>query len=128
MSNIRILLKRLNFNNLYDIVIDSNVLPKIYNDVKEGYILWNDNCRIPNISAYDKSIVHLIQKNVAPNCSSNAPLTSVILDISTWSYTLKINHDFNSQVSKSIVNCCYSSIVRNELKLKKNLRDDDRYK
>lgn len=100
----------------------------MYDNVKEGYIVWNDNCRIRNISVYDKTIKHLIKKSKPPKCYSKSPLTSVILDADTWTYTLKINHGFNSTISNSTVNCCYSSIIRNELKFKKNSKDDDRFK
>lgn len=106
----------------------SGSLTKFDDNVKKGYIVWSDNCQIPNISAYDKSIKYLIKKSNPPKCSSNLPLTSVILDVKTWSYTLKINHGSNSQKSKSTINCCYSSIVRNELIIKKSPKDDDRYR
>lgn len=96
--------------------------------MKKGYIVWNKNCRIPNISAFDKSIKHLIKKNISPKCSLKLPLTSVKLDVDTWSYTFKINHNVISKSFKSVVECCYSSIVRSQLKFKKNLKDDDRYK
>lgn len=108
--------------------IDSQILIKIDDNVKEGYVVWNDNCKIPNISAHDKSIKHLIKKNNSPKCSSKLPLTSVVLDVNTWSYTFKINDNFKSLIFNSrIINCCYSSIVRNELKFKNNSKDDDRY-
>lgn len=110
-------------------VIDSKILPppSIDDNVKEGYVVWNENCQIPNISAHDKSVQNLFKTSNPPKCSSKSPLTNVILDSDTWSYTLKINHDFNSQTSKSIINCCYSSINRKKLKIKKNSKDDDRY-
>lgn len=108
--------------NFYDIFIDFEISTRIDDNVKKGYVVWNDNCQIPNISAYDDSIKHLIKKSNHPKCFANASLTNVVLNVSTWSYTLKINHDL-----KSIINCCYSSIVRNELKFKTNLKDDDRY-
>jgi len=104
--------------------IDTKILPTINNNVKEGYVVWNENCRIPNISVYDKTITNLIKKINSPKCFSTLPLTSVILDVDKWFYTFKINHGLESQ----IVNCCYSSIVRNELKFKNNPKDDDRYK
>lgn len=85
--------------------------------------MWNEYCQIPNISAYDKSIQNFIEKCDFPKCSSKSPLTSIILNVDTWSYTFKINHS-----KKSIYNCCYSSITRNQLKFKKNQKDDDRYK
>lgn len=103
---------------------------KIRNDdnVKDGYIVWSDSCQIPNMSVYDKSIENLIKKIKPPMCSK-MPLTSVILDANTWSYTFKINRDsLDSKLSKSTIECCYSSIVRNELKLKKEPKDDDRFK
>ncbi|VVC33777.1 Alkaline-phosphatase-like, core domain,Alkaline phosphatase-like, alpha/beta/alpha,Protein of unknown [Cinara cedri] len=108
--------------------IDSKVLPKIDDNVKEGYVVWNENCQIPNISAYDDSVKNVFKTSSPPKCFSKSPLTSVILDEDTWSYTFKINHDSNSKMSLSTVNCCYSSIVRNELKFKNNANDDDRYK
>ncbi|XP_060841555.1 uncharacterized protein LOC132922196 isoform X1 [Rhopalosiphum padi] len=120
------------YNSYYRNVIktDNNtkISIKIDDSVKEGYVVWNDNCRIPNISAYDKTIKHLIKKSNSPKCFSTLPLTSVILDADKWSYTFKINHRLHSQILKSTVNCCYSPIVRNELKFKNNPKDDDRYK
>jgi len=113
---------------IYINFIDTKISIKIDDSVKEGYVVWNDNCRIPNISAYDKTIKHLIKKSNSPKCFSTLPLTSVILDADKWSYTFKINHGLHSQISKSTVNCCYSPIVRNELKFKNNPKDDDRYK
>ncbi|XP_001945027.2 uncharacterized protein LOC100165313 [Acyrthosiphon pisum] len=107
---------------------NTKILTKFNDTVKEGYVVWNDNCRIPNISAYDKTIKSFIKKINSPKCFSTLPLTSVILDVNKWSYTFKINYGLHSQISKSIVNCCYSSIVRNELKFKNNPKDDDRYK
>jgi len=115
-------------NLIYVIFIDTKILTKIDDNVKEGYVVWNDNCRIPNISAYDKTIQSFIKKSNSPKCFSTLPLTSVILDVNKWSYTFKINYGLHSRISKSIVNCCYSSIVRNELKFKNNPKDDDRYK
>lgn len=106
---------------IYEVFTDSQILIRVDDNVKEGYIVWNDNCKIPNISAYDKTIKHLIKKTHHPVCSSESPLTSVVLDVNTWSYTLKINHN------SKIIKCCYSSIVRNELKFKNNSKDDDRY-
>lgn len=110
------------------IFIDTKISTKIDDQVKEGYVVWNDNCRIPNISAYDKTIQKLIKKSTPPKCFSTMALTSVILDVDKWSYTFKINQGIHSKISKSIVTCCYSSIVRNELKFKINSKDDDRYK
>jgi hypothetical protein len=101
----------------------SNIITEIDNNVKKGFVVWNDYCRIPNISAYDKSIQNLIKKTDFPKCSSKSPLTSTVLNVKTWSYTFQINHNL-----KSISNCCYSSIYRTELKFKKNQKDDDRYK
>lgn len=86
-------------------------------------MVWNEYCQIPNISAFDKSIRNLIEKSDVPKCSNKSPLTNTILNVDTWSYTFHINHSF-----KLISNCCYSSINRNELKFKKNQKDDDRYK
>lgn len=80
------------------------------------------------MSVYDKSITNLIKKRKPPKCSK-LPLTSIILDANTWSYTFKINRGIlDSKMSKSIIKCCYSSIIRSELKFKKNPKDDDRYK
>lgn len=89
--------------------------------------MWNDNCQIPNISAFDPSVKNVIKKTKAPKCSSIPPLTSVVLDVDSWTYTFKINLDLNLNISSTIVNCCYSSIVRNQLKFKKTKTDDDRY-
>lgn len=107
---------------------DLKIITRIDDSVKEGYIVWSDNCRIPNISVYDKSIKHLIKKLKLPKCSK-LPLTSVVLDVNTWSYSFKINHaSLDSKMSKSIITCCYSSIIRDALKFKKHPKDDDRYK
>lgn len=111
----------------YNIFIDSITPTKVNDFVKKGYVVWNDNCQIPNISVYDKSVTNFIKKMNPPKCTSNMPMTNVILDVDTWTYTFKINYDFNSQISRSAVSCCYSSIVRSELKLKKKSNDDDRY-
>lgn len=107
---------------------DSEIPPRIDVNVKKGYIVWSDSCRIPNISVYDKSIKYLIKKSNPPKCSSKSPLTSVILNPDTWSYTFKINHATMSQTSEPIVKCCFSKITRNKLKFKISSEDDDRYK
>lgn len=107
---------------------DSEIPSRIDVNVKNGYIVWSDSCRIRNISVYDKSIKHLIKKSNPPKCSSKSPLTSVILNTDTWLYTFKINHSTISQISKPIVKCCFSKIIRNKLKFKINSGDDDRYK
>lgn len=108
--------------------LDSEKFTRNDNLKKNGYVVWSDSCRIPNISAYDKSIKHLIKKSHPPKCSSKLPLTNVVLDANRWSYTFKINHAVLSKTNKQIVECCYSSIFRNKLEYKKSLVDDDRYK
>lgn len=108
--------------------IGLKIITKNDDNVKDGYIVWSDSCQIPNMSIYDKSIEHFIKKSKLPKCSK-LQLTSVILDANTWSYTFKINRDsLDSKMSKSTIKCCYSSIVRNELKFKKEPKDDDRFK
>ncbi|XP_050441154.1 uncharacterized protein LOC126846077 [Adelges cooleyi] len=96
------------------------------NSVKEGYVVWNDNCQIPNISAFDDSIKSLVKKNKPPKCSSYPPLTSVVLDPKSWSYTFKINK-INKKDTASKISCCYSSIYRKHIKARKSANDDDRY-
>lgn len=106
----------------------SEKFTRIDNLKKQGYVVWSDSCQIPNISAYDNSIKHLIKKSHPPKCSSKLPLTSVVLDANRWLYTFKINYAVLSKTNKQIVDCCYSSISRNRQEYKKSLGDDDRYK
>ncbi|XP_050548378.1 uncharacterized protein LOC126910017, partial [Daktulosphaira vitifoliae] len=93
---------------------------------KNGFTVWDDNCRIPNVSAFDDSVKKFVKKEKSPKCSSLPSVTSVILDVKSWTYTLKINKFYQNKADLNI-SCCYSSIHRKYLKSKRSFNDDDRY-
>jgi hypothetical protein len=88
---------------------------------REGYLVWNPSCRIPDIDPEHESIRKFVKKMKPLECSSKPALTSVQRK---GDETFLIFHkEHLSKYSTKKITCCYSIVERDHSKKKKNVDD-----
>ena len=88
-----------------------------HEDRREGYLVWNPSCRIPDINPWHESIKPFVKNESLPKCGT--PLSKV--DRQGDAHVLTVD-DKGMQ-------CCYALITRNDVASNKTYNDkaDDVY-
>lgn len=86
-------------------------------DVKEGFIVWSQSCKIPNISAHHQSISKFVYRKKRIKCSSKPALTEISFDPMNGTYSISVVPKYipvylysKHQIYRP--KCCYSLISR----------------
>ncbi|KAG8331498.1 hypothetical protein J6590_039844 [Homalodisca vitripennis] len=76
---------------------------------REGYLVWNPSCRIPDIDPWHESIRHLIHRTEPLVCSTLPPLTRIT------GHTLQLIHaNAHLYGGEKSFHCCYQEISRRD--------------
>ncbi|XP_065211167.1 uncharacterized protein LOC135839194 [Planococcus citri] len=97
-------------------------------DVKHGYVVWSESCRIPNVDPYHESIRKFVKAWKPLVCSKLKALTKVIYNDTSRTHTIKVDQQALQDYSVTMgdVQCCYSIFSRDEIRSRRNDNDDDR--
>lgn len=76
---------------------------------RDGYLVWNPSCRIPDIDPRHESIRRLIKTTDPVPCSTLPPLTKINGD-----NLILVKDVIHLYSPKNIVSCCYHEIYRHD--------------
>ncbi|XP_055382160.1 uncharacterized protein LOC129612532 [Condylostylus longicornis] len=80
-----------------------------------GYLVYENNCKIPNVDAFDPTIMRHFEKRVYQNCTKNETLTFVTFNSNSLKYELHFDKSkLNSNESFKDWDCCYKEIMRQD--------------
>uniref|UniRef100_A0A1B6C907 Uncharacterized protein n=1 Tax=Clastoptera arizonana TaxID=38151 RepID=A0A1B6C907_9HEMI len=115
----------LNFNGPPTYMISYNGLAQnISEEPRDGYLVWNPSCRIPDIDPYHESIKSFLKTQAPYDCSQYPPLT--VLKENVLSVVPEAVKHYSSTKT---LKCCYHVIYRNDSDhLPFDKKPDDLYK
>jgi hypothetical protein len=83
--------------------------------VPNGYLVWNPQCKIPDLNPFAKDVMKLFEAEKYKSCSSIPPLTSIEQDFKKNIVRVIFHDKFVTKYLVSgqhFIECCYQEITR----------------